>query len=643
MQVPSGDERVTGVRHGEMHLPTPVYSSRQQWEARARWLREHILNSAGLLPLPPRTPLKAQIFGRIEHADYSVEKVYFQSFPGFLCTGNLYRPVGKKPPYPAVLCPHGHARDGRLTDNPNDNRDTSYAGLCVNLARQGYIALSYDMVGYNDSLQLPHQRISKEWELWGIHLLRLQLWNSVRALDFLFTLREVDKRRIGCTGSSGGGAQTFLLTAVDSRVLASAPVCMVSAHYQGGCFCENAPGLRLEPTNNVEIAALAAPRPLLLVAATGDWTSHTMEEEYPAARAIYALLGAESRVSAVRFEADHNYNRDSREAVYAFFGRWLGVEAPTHEPPFAVDPPERVRVFPDGALPAGLRRGESVLESLRQRDAELLHARFPRNPQGVPAFRRWIGSAWRHTLAVDVVAPAQVEVLDAERRYSPLPHQFIAFRRRGTQEAVFAGLFEPEGRRTDRAVLLLHPDGMQAWLEREQAVRAWLSAGYTVMTLDPFGTGEHLRQFGKRETKGNFPETFNRTDVQWQVQDTLTALALLRSQRSVRRVSLIGVERAGWWALLAASLEQKVHAVVADLGGCDGSNGFFLQNVWIPGIRRLGDWATAAVLAYPARVLVHHLREEEARRIPLETFAPGITVSPSPVSEMEIMSVLRGR
>jgi len=310
--------------------------------------------------VPPRTPLKARFFGRIEHEDYSVEKVYFESFPGFLCTGNLYRPVGKKPPFPAVLCPHGHARAGRLEDNPNDNSDTSYAGLCVNLAKQGYIAFSYDMVGYNDSLQLPHQRVSKEWELWGIHLLRLQLWNSLRAMDLLHTLKEVDTRRIGCTGSSGGGTQTFLLTAVEPRVAAAAPVCMVSAHYQGGCFCENAPGLRLD-TNNVEIAALAAPRPLLLVSATGDWTKNTMEEEYPAARAIYALLGAEPRISAVCYKADHNYNRASREAVYAFFGKWLGVPAPDREPPFMVDPPEKVRVFPDGVLPAGYQRGDGVL------------------------------------------------------------------------------------------------------------------------------------------------------------------------------------------------------------------------------------------------------------------------------------------
>lgn len=640
MEIPSRDERVSTVRHGEMHLPTPAYSSRSQWEARTRWLRDRILSSAGLLPLPPRTPLRAHLVGRIEREGYSVEKVHFESFAGFLVTGNLYRPTNGKPPYPAVLCPHGHWGEGRLVNDPTDNSKDSMPGLCINLARQGAIAFSYDMVGYNDSLQIPHRRIAQEWELWGIHLVRLQLWNSIRAVDFLYSLREVDRKRIGCTGASGGGTQTFLLTAVDSRVSTAAPVCMVSAHYQGGCFCENAPGLRLD-TNNVEITALAAPRPVLLVAATGDWTRHTMEEEYPAARALYALLGAESRVSAVRFDAGHNYNRASREAVYQFFGKWLGTASPPSEPPFTAEPPESLRVFPDGNLPSGYLRGDAVLNLLRQLDGEQLRSRFPRVPQGIPTFRRWIGNAWQHTLAVQKIDPAKVELVGVEQRRAPLPHQYFALRRRGTGEAVLAALFEPEGRRADRVVLLLHPDGTQALLSRQSVLRAWLDAGYRVMTIDAFGTGEHVRRYGKREMKGNFPETFNLTDVQWQVQDVLTALAHLRAQPGLRQVALVGMERAGWWALLAASCDRQVHAVAADLYACDGSDRFFLQSVWVPGIRRLGDWATAAVLAYPARVLIHHLTEEEAHRVNLSGFAPSITVSSKPVSEAEVVRWVR--
>ncbi len=142
------------------------------------------------------------------------------------------------------------------------------------------------------------------------------------ALDFLESLPYVQRDAIGATGASGGGTQVFLLAAVDERVAVAAPVNMISLHMQGGCLCENQPGLRLD-TNNVEIAATIAPRPLLMVSATGDWTTNTMQREYPAVRALYALRGAADRVHGVQFDAPHNYNRDSREAVYAWMARWL--------------------------------------------------------------------------------------------------------------------------------------------------------------------------------------------------------------------------------------------------------------------------------------------------------------------------------
>ena len=196
-------------------------------------------------------------------------------------------------------------------------------GRAISLARNGFVVFTYDMIGYNDSRQLEHRLFGGPREkLWGLSMAGLQLWNGIRGVDFLESLPYVKRDAIGATGASGGGTQVFLLAAVDQRVAVAAPVNMISLHMQGGCLCENQPGLRLD-TNNVEIAATIAPRPLLMVSATGDWTTNTMEREYPAVRAIYSLVGAADRVHGVRFEAPHNYNRDSREAVYAWMARWL--------------------------------------------------------------------------------------------------------------------------------------------------------------------------------------------------------------------------------------------------------------------------------------------------------------------------------
>ena len=247
----------------------PAISSRSEWEDRAKAIREQILVSCGLWPMPEKTPLEAKIFGKVERDGYSVEKVYFKPLPGFYLAGNLYRPLGRgKGPFPAILNPHGHWKDGRMADT----RDGSIAGRCISFARQGMIAFSYDMVGYNDTYfpdhgKLPpdkfyirHRRFATNHTamLWSISQMGLQTWNTIRALDFLESLPDADRKRLACTGESGGGTQTFMLGAIDERLAVQAPIVMVSHSMQGGCSCENVSGLRVE-YSNMELAAAAVP------------------------------------------------------------------------------------------------------------------------------------------------------------------------------------------------------------------------------------------------------------------------------------------------------------------------------------------------------------------------------------------------
>ena len=262
-------------------------------------------------------------------------------------------------------------------------------GRAINLARQGFVVFNYDMIGYNDSRQLPHTFGGRREALWGLSLAGLQLWNSIRAIDFLETLSYVQRDKIGATGASGGGTQTFLLAAVDERVAAAAPVNMISLHMQGGCLCENIPGLRLD-TTNVEIASTIAPRPLLMVSATGDWTSNTLELEYPAVRGVYRLFDAEDRVHGVRFEAPHNYNRNSREAMYTWMARWL-QNAPRDvkraERNFSVDPLPDVLVFHQRALPKEAVTAEQLTEQLDRRCASAAVGCHARHAPACPAAR----------------------------------------------------------------------------------------------------------------------------------------------------------------------------------------------------------------------------------------------------------------
>src|SRR5687767_6372159 len=197
--------------HTDTHFHPRNYRTLEEWQERARHLRKQVMSAAGLLPLPEKNPLRAQIFGRIENKEYSIEKVYIETLPGFYLAGNLYRPVGRTGKFPGVLAPHGHAQYGRLEHGPL----FSVPARGINMARQGYVVFGYDMVGYNDTVQMPHVFGGPREQLWSFGPLALQTWNSIRALDFLESLPDVDAARLSVTGESGGGTQTFILTAVD--------------------------------------------------------------------------------------------------------------------------------------------------------------------------------------------------------------------------------------------------------------------------------------------------------------------------------------------------------------------------------------------------------------------------------------------
>lgn len=372
-----GDRRHEYMRNTDTIYTLPTYTSKEEWESTRETIRRRTLLGCGLYPLPEKTPLNPNISGRIERDGYSIEKVYFEAWPGFLVTGNLYRPfplpADKK--IPAILCPHGHWQEGRL----QNDESCSVAARSITLAKMGASVFTYDMVGYNDSLQVKaHRWLDRPTKLWGVTPFALQLWSSIRAVDFMETLPEVDANRIGCTGASGGGTQTFALYTVDDRIKVAAPVNMISCSMQGGCVCENGPLMRIEHSN-LEIGAMMAPRPLLLVSASGDWTRETPRIEYPSIRSIYQLYDAEENLEQVQIDAGHNYNQLSREAVYRFFAKHLlGLEGHENftEPPYTMEPVESLRVFPDGQLPNGFLKDNALLDHLKAHLASQRAARL---------------------------------------------------------------------------------------------------------------------------------------------------------------------------------------------------------------------------------------------------------------------------
>ena len=597
-QIPDHDQRNTEIRHLDKRYSMETYA-RAEWGKRREFLRKQILFSAGLFPLPPKTPLDPRTGELIAHDDYSVSSVLLETYPGYFLGGNLYRPVGKQGPFPAVISPHGHWRYGRF-ENSELNSVPSRA---ISLARQGYVVFAYDMVGWNDTMQAPHGFAGPREELWLIGTLSLQLWNSIRVVDYLASLAEVDAGRLGVTGASGGGTQAFLLAAVDDRIGYSAPVNMVSFLMQGGSRCENAPLLRVD-THNVEFAAVFAPKPQLLVSATGDWTVNTPTEEFPAVQSVYRLLDAESNVEWRQFDSPHNYHKDSREAVYGFFGKHILGDADASHFSERSSHPEQLssllylwgRTLPQGAvgLPELVRQriaaAEADTAALAVTDSATLE-------QARVAFRERLGLS----ILAEVPGAGRVAL-------EPLRDGVLLLGREGSGDRIPAKFLDADSRVASPA-LLVHADGADA-AERSAVGRALAGRNAPLLLIDAFQTGSAVAErdiAGAGQNAKKYYYVFNRSDDANRVQDILTAITYLRDHTGAETVNLVGMGRAGLWVLLAAALDPEGLTVAADLDQFDASDdAAYVNGLFIPGLRRAGDLRATAPLLSRGRLLLHN-------------------------------------
>ncbi|MFC1528526.1 alpha/beta hydrolase family protein, partial [Candidatus Latescibacterota bacterium] len=405
------DLRLKNLRDPDLYeLRLKPVQSLEQWQERKKQLRETLLLRTGLWPEPGRTPLNAKIFDERKGDGFTVAKVYFESLPGFLATGNLYRPTSGTGPYPAIISPHGHWEYGRLQNSTAG----SIPGRCIDFARQGFVVFSIDMVGYNDSFQLPHDPYKSraqlkadepvpyesrlfrgdfdypEANLYGFNLGGLHLWNNIRCVDFLTSLPYVDSQRIGATGASGGATQTLFLMIADERIKVAAPVNIIGAEKHPGCQCENMPGIWID-TSTIELCAAFAPRPLLLMSATKDpWTHSTPEREYPLIKRYYSLYNAEDMIENVHIDAGHNYNAETRTTVYEWFCRHLKSPLPPIKKPSQVAEEVKklgdLRVFPDKILPESALTGREVIQNWKNESEKMFAQALPLNSEQLDEF-----------------------------------------------------------------------------------------------------------------------------------------------------------------------------------------------------------------------------------------------------------------
>jgi dienelactone hydrolase len=612
-----------------------VPATKEAWQKRRQAIREQILVATGLWPMPVKTPLNPVIHGKIDREEYTIEKVFFASYPGHYVSGNLYRPKGKTGKLPGVLCPHGHWANGRFfeaddkavaaqikqgAEKTPEGAKYPLQARCAQLARMGCVVFHYDMIGYADSTAIEHRKgfTDADAELRLQSFLGLQTWNSIRALDFLLSLPDVDSHRIGVTGASGGGTQTFLLCAIDDRPTVAFPAVMVSTAMQGGCVCENCSLLRVG-TGNVEFAGLFAPKPLAMTGAD-DWTIDIKRKGLPELKALYKLYGAEDRVLARCFpQFKHNYNQVSREVMYNWFNKYLklGQSDPVVEKPFKPVPPKELSVYDEThPRPADSVDAERLRQYMTEQSDKQIAALLPKDAKSLAEYRRIFGAALRAMVHDELPDADEVEEIrqgEMEKHDGYSSRGFFLTRKGQNERIPAVGLLPPDFDGT--VVVWIHPRGKASLFQDGKLVAAAkqiLDRKAAILAVDVFGAGELAldKPFAVNKAYAGFTFGYNRSLLAQRVHDILTATAHAKGHEKVKTVHLVGFEKAGPWVLLARGLcGDAVTRTAADF------DGFRFDKVrttndemMLPGALKYGGLPALAALAAPGELYVHNYR-----------------------------------
>ena len=650
-QLPN-DSRLAPPKDLNGYFPFRLPTTLDDWEQRASQLRRHLLVMNGLWPMPTRTPLNPVIHGKLDQGDYTVEKVYFESFPGFYVTGSLYRPKGFEGPRPGVLSPHGHWSNGRFTENLDIWNDLNQGAerfenggrsplqsRNVQLARMGCVVFHYDMVGYADSIQItedlahhfnvqrPEMNHSERWGFFSPQaesnlqsIMGLQTWNSIRSLDFLETLPDVDTARLSITGASGGGTQSFMMGALDSRLAACFPAVMVSTAMQGGCTCENASGLRI-PAGNVEIAALFAPKPLGMTGAN-DWTVEMTTKGFPELKKLFTLYGQEDNVSLAQLNHfGHNYNYVSRSAMYHFMNQHLNLNLAL---PIVEQDYERL----DKAALTVWSHGHDTPEGGPDFERDLLRhwhednqRKLQASHQSPHAFRNVHGPGIEAIIGRTFERAGNVELELPSKSDKGSSLEMVGMLKNTTHDEAVPTLFLYPSEWNGRTWIWPTENGKSGLLNSKgrprPIVQRALDAGCSVVGLDLLMQGEVLppteeasqnRLVSNPREFAGYTYGYNSPLFAQRVHDILSLVAYVHhnEKRPSESIELIGLNGAGHWIAAARAMCQNVidRSAIQTQGFRFGDLTDFKDLDFLHGGAKYGDLPGMLALGSPSELWV---------------------------------------
>ena len=535
-------------------------------ERRKQWVREKLLEILGGLP-DYTGPLHPRITGRIQAESYTIEKVIFESLPGFLVTANVYRPnqAGR---YPAILLQSGHTQEGK----PESQR------LAANLALKGFVVLAFDPIGqgereqtYDGQLQGPaagwsvneHMQQGAQSILIGESVARYFIWDAKRALDFLLSREDVDTTRVGATGCSGGGALTAFIGALDSRIKAVAPACFIDSYrvlFAGPDPDSEMswPGFLSNGLDMADYVELSAPTPWLILATGNDYFApagaRLVHEE---ARRWYGLYGAADRLRFFVGPGPHGTPLETREAIYEWMIRWLkDGHGDLHEQPVKLFTNHELLVTASGHVedePGSRKLYQVILEEFRARKR-----------QGTTG--GLLTELRRLKVPSDGSAP-EVKVVTESNGPEGLRQRIKFESEPGVEIEGHLSIPSAPGRKP--AVLLVADQTSNYWIPSTAALAERIAkAGRVVLELEPRDSptqDDHRPYLGNWMTNAR-ADLIGRNLPSMRAHDIVRGIDLLAARNDVDPASVRAAARGvkGIWLLLAAAADTRISEVWLD-------------------------------------------------------------------------------
>ena len=542
-------------------------------------MRECFLARLGAFP--ERTPLNARVTGTMERPGYRVEGVLFESQPGFHVTAALFLPASDKyaPPYPGVIVPCGHAKEAKAYE--------PYQSMGALLALNGMAALVFDPVDQGERFQIvdaqgndvmwgtqAHNMLGTGSILVGRNTAWFEIWDGMRAIDYVQSRPEVDGARIGCTGNSGGGTQTAYIMALDERVDAAAPSCYIN---RAGRQLETATGdaeqnifgqLRVG-MDHADYLMMRAPTPILLCAATKDFFDiRATWDTYRYAKRRYTRMGYAERLGILENPAGHNYNKTQREGVVRWLARWLcGRDAHIEEPALDLFSEEELDVTPEG-LVVRLPGARTAYQINAEYEVELAGRRNAlwRDRSAWPKLLREVGKVAGIRPLAQLPEP-EVAVNGTVEARDYAIEKLVLRPEKGIHLPGLALL--PQEATEPGVCLYLDERGKSAACQRDGAAARLAASGARVLAIDVRGTGE-TEQTGQNkfgESIGTDWEdvvaayVLGESYVGMRAEDVLVCARYAR-ERFGGPVRLVADGHVGVPALHAAALEPDLFGAV---------------------------------------------------------------------------------